>query len=77
MVPMRTSLACEIFEDLCTAFVVLMHPSLHGVTLPRSWLSRLLRNGRPRGDRHLHSELVELILNLIGKLHASLGTGEP
>ncbi|KZP05197.1 hypothetical protein FIBSPDRAFT_843218 [Athelia psychrophila] len=72
MLPMKMSLACEMAEDICATFVVLMRPRLHGITLPRSWLLKVLRHGHPRGHTHLHGVLIESILMFIGKVHASL-----
>lgn len=77
MLPMKMSLACEMAEDICATFVVLMRPRLHGITLPRSWLLKVLRHGHPRGHTHLHGVLIESILMFIGKVHASLDAGEP
>ncbi|KZP30397.1 hypothetical protein FIBSPDRAFT_1038357 [Athelia psychrophila] len=74
MLPMRVTVACEMAEDLCTTCVVLMRP-LHGVTLPKTWLFKVLKNGRPRGHTQLHGLLIDPILRLIGDLNTSLGPG--
>lgn len=73
---MRISLLCEIAEDLSASYVVLMRP-LHGVTLPKSWLLKFFKRGRPRGswNTQLHGELVQPILSLIGKLYTSTDAG--
>lgn len=75
---MSTSLLCDIVENLCASFVVFRRlqttSSLHNVTLPRSWFLNLLKDGQARKyrDTTFHGVLLEPILTLMGRIHASL-----
>jgi hypothetical protein len=81
MLPINVSLLCDFIEKLCGSLVVSkrlqLTPTLHDVTLPKSWLFGLtndIKLHRAR-DTRLYSTFVEPMLLLLGRMHTGSHTG--
>lgn len=72
---------CDFLDDICGSLVfdrhLQEHSTLHGVTLPRSWLVRLTRKLENPGswDIELHRCYLEPLGELLGQLYTGNHAG--
>ncbi|RDB28998.1 TPR and ankyrin repeat-containing protein 1 [Hypsizygus marmoreus] len=80
--PINVSVLCDLVEFLCTSIVVSYtlwanNGSFHGITLPRSWLQRHMKEpglNEPK-DTHLLRLLVEPLGHLLEVIYTGVGAG--